>query len=315
MGNCPPLPCPPPCPDVSLQEICANNNCHGCCIFHCNDSNPGVPPEEDFPPVHLRQLPHLPPPRPVSARNGATAAHGTGGVAQDDVPAAANGYRFQPSPWRAAASGSVATERASASGVAVAPPPGVPGNGGREVPSVSRLASWTGGGVRAPPLSRRTESGSAGTAWATSCPDDDASAAAPLAVTGNGDRPVPQLSRWPGPGSSGFDGMGFTWHDGSVVPRHGEGRAAPPPSRRTVSCLAETTWATGRDAGAAEALDMAGAVTMESGQDIGTQQGDSSPPAPQWRLPLASSSFSAGRVSPAESRRRFPQASGTEDTT
>ncbi|PVH64249.1 hypothetical protein PAHAL_2G221700 [Panicum hallii] len=422
MGNCPPLPCPPPCPEVSIQDLCANNNCHGCCIFHCCcNAKPGVPPEappRDFPPVLLRQQPHhLTPPRPDSAAKGA-AARGTGGVAQD-VPA--NGYRFRPSPWRAA-SGLVATERDSGSGVA---PPGLPGNGGRPVPSVSRLAGsgsvetgatdHGGGVVRAPPPSWRTESGLAGTAWATGRDDGwgvvrsrgspvqperaetwatgrDAGAAAPLGVPGNavrpvqslsrhagtgsadtgatghgvggapspppswrtesgsggrawttgrddgwgvvgsrvspvhparatgrdagatapgnalaaplgvpgnGDRPVPQLSRWPGPGL-GFDEAGFTWHDGSVVPRHGE-RREPPPSRRTTeSGLAETTWATGRNAGAA-APDMPVAVAVEPGQDTG-MQGDSSSPAPRGRLPLPSSSFSAGRLSPADSR-------------
>ncbi|KAG2634330.1 skin secretory protein xP2-like [Panicum virgatum] len=339
MGNCPPLPCPSPCPDVSFQDICANNNCHGCCIFHCNSKPGGVPPEtppRDFPPVQLRQLPHLPPPRPGSARNGATAC-GTGGVAQD-VPRPADGYRFRPSPRRAA-SGSVPTERASGSSVA---PPGVPGNGARPVPAVSWLAGMGSaemgamghgsGVVRAPPLSWRTGSGSgsAGTAWATGRDDGcsvverrgspvhparatrhDAGAAVPLGVPGNGDRPAPQESRWPGPGT-GLDETGFTWHDGSIVPRHGE-RRAPPPSRHTDSgIMAKTTWATGRDTGA-EALDMPVAVTMESGQDIG-MQGDSSSPAPQGRLPLpSSSSFSVGRLSRAESRRRFPQASGTED--
>ncbi|CAN6195510.1 unnamed protein product [Urochloa humidicola] len=140
MGNCSPLPCPSPCPDLSFQEICANNNCHGCCIFHC--SRPTVPTEapawdDDSPLAQTRQLPHLPPPRPGTAR-------GIGGVAQDDVPSY-GGYRIQPSPW-GTESGSVATvaKEHHDSGSRVAPPAGVLGNGDRPVPPSLPSLAWSG---------------------------------------------------------------------------------------------------------------------------------------------------------------------------
>ncbi|TKW32575.1 hypothetical protein SEVIR_2G176400v4 [Setaria viridis] len=221
MGNCPPLPCPSPCPDLSFQDICANNNCHGCCIFHgCCNSKPSVPDEApawDSPPL---QLSHLPAQPGLAAKAPVTTARGGGGVAQD---APANRYRFRPSPW-GTESGLVptgATERDNGSGVA---PPGVPPAGNVDRPGPSSVP-WL--------------------AW---------SALAETAVTGhdaggvpsNGDRRAPSSS-WSGESGSAETACATGRDDGKGVSRD---RGQPvQPARRAESGLAET-WATGRDAGA-----------------------------------------------------------------
>ncbi|CAN6181903.1 unnamed protein product [Urochloa humidicola] len=327
MGNCSPLPCPSPCPDLSFQEICANNNCHSCCIFHCSKqpSEPAQAPAwDDSPLAQTRQLPHLPPSRPGTARGG------IGGVVQDDVPSY-GGYRFQPSPW-GTESGSVATmakERHSGSRVA---PPGVPRNGDRPVPSLPLLA-WPGlaescaaashddGGVprhadhlATPPLplSRRTDRQSAGSSvddgwgvarnhdqplqspwraetWTTSAPYSGAAAADDMPAVA----PRPGLT-----GATGRDDDGSS----SRVVRNKPGQPVQSPRRALSDCSVET-WAISRDAGAAAA------DTRACRGGIISAQGSSSPPAPpltasrsretqQGRFPSSSLS-AADRLSPA----------------
>ncbi|CAL5088995.1 unnamed protein product [Urochloa decumbens] len=354
MGNCPPLPCPSPCPDLSFQEICANNNCHGCCIFHC--SNPGVQAEEpvpawDSPPAQTRQFPHFPPPQPGSAREVVG-----GGMARDVVPAI--GYRsWAPSPWCAEPGlvATVATEHDTndSHGVTPPPPPHAPRNGDRPVPWLAEpglLAAETavapgndGRGVPRwpPPPSVCIASGSAETrnrgqpaaqparraesclaeTWAATGRDAGALAAdmplaAPPGVPRHGrDRrwaPPPPPPRTEPCGSSAVTGAmaGRDESRAGVALARDPGQPVRSP-RRAVSGLAET-WATvSRDASAA----------AESGQvqDTSMRRDTWSPvhnklPASRSRdpqqgqlppSPSSSSLSAAGRLSPAESRRRL----------
>ncbi|CAN6162371.1 unnamed protein product [Urochloa humidicola] len=285
MGNCSPLPCPSPCPDLSFQEICANNNCHSCCIFHCS-KQPSVPPEapawDDSPLAQTRQLPQLPPSRPGTAS-------GIGGVVQVDVPSY-GGYRFQPSPW-GTGSGSVATmakERHSGSRVA---PPGVPRNGDRPVPSLPLLA-WPGlaescaashddgGGVPrhadhlAPPLSRRTDhqsGSSADVGRGVACNHDQPPLQSPWRAETwtTSSRDAGAAARAGLTGATGSDDDGSS----RSVARNKPGQPVQSPRRALSGCSAET-WAISRDAGAAAPDRRVCRGGIISGQD------SSSPPAP-----------------------------------
>ncbi|CAN6210377.1 unnamed protein product [Urochloa humidicola] len=352
MGNCPPLPCPSPCPDLSFQDICANNNCHGCCIFHC--SNPSVPAEAPPEPCCWDSPPLQPPPYLLPQQAGTA-------TARDVVPAV--GYRSCPPPWPVESAGLVATvattERDSG---------GVPaGNGDRHVPSLpthvwSGVGTETGstgndaGGVPrhgdrlAPPPSRRTNQSSSrpdgdgrGVAlarnydqpsqlpwrdetWTGSGRDAGAAAAdMPVAAappTGNGGRrAAPSSSPRPVSVPPAAVTVATGRDDGRSVARSNSGQ----PAWRALSGLAET-WALGRDAGVHDdvpADDDAAAV--ESGQD-GSMRRDSWSRAPSSRMrdtqegrlpsPSPSPSLSAtGRHSTAESHRRFPRASWAQGTT
>lgn len=225
MGNCPPLPCPSPCPDLSFQGICANNNCHGCCIFHGCCNLPSVPDEapawDSPPPVQqLRQLPSLPAQRPgsVVAKGPATTARGIGGVAPQDVPAG-YGYQFRPSPW-GIESGLVPTgaaERDNGSG-GVAPP---------GVPPAGNVVGRPAGPSPVPWLARSAFPET------TAITGHDAGGV----PTSNGDRrPLP--STW---GSAESAGSGVS---------RDRGRPPVQPAQRGESGLAETWAAYGRDAGA-----------------------------------------------------------------
>ncbi|CAL5074958.1 unnamed protein product [Urochloa decumbens] len=316
MGNCPPFPCPSPCPDLSFQEICANNNCHGCCIFHC--SNPSAldeaPAAWDSPPVQLRQPPHLVP------QQGSATAREFGGVSRDVVPAI--GYR---SPWRAEPGLLATVETRHDIGV---PPPRLAaeaagtGHDGGGLPRDGDPRASAETRKRGQPVqpARRATGRDAGAAAAADMP----------LMSGPARRPRPPPSPHPDEwaGSSAAAGR-----DDSRGVAHNPGQPVGSPTpRRALSGFAETTRAAGPDAGgAALHICVPVSVAVGSGQHSTmrcdawsspaslhapnsrgpSSQGRSPSPSPSPSLPAAG----GGRLSPAESRRRLPRASGAQGTT
>ncbi|KAF8649118.1 hypothetical protein HU200_064420 [Digitaria exilis] len=328
MGNCPPLPCPSPCPDLSFEHICANNNFHGCCIFHgcCNSKPSGVPTNSPPPPPavqQLRHLPHLPPPpQPAGSLAKWATPRGAAGLAQD---------KFRPSPWLTLnESGLVATgTRMERGNGGVATPPDVPGDRRPPVPSSYSPAAlsprveraWTttcsrdyhdGRGVarnedyRVEPVQpppARSDSGLAKT-WATGGHNGagvaapDMPLAAPLGV--------PASNGHPRPAGSGFDVTSASRDGGGVVPRHGDRRPPPSPWRTDESPGSAVTGATGRDDGWGVARSSSPAHHQpvatwrraESGQDSSMECDTWAPASSRSRDPphgrLLASSLSGG---------------------